>query len=61
MQVVGAFMTINVSWYNMEKYQLKWLRVFSCIERTWIQVLCMSFVCYLIYYYFNNKVFDNDE
>jgi len=28
MRVVGAFMTLNSNLYNMEKYQLKWLRVF---------------------------------
>jgi len=27
----------------------------------WVQVVCMSFMCYLISYYFNDKVLDHDE
>jgi len=41
-------MTLNVDKGDMEKYQLKWLRVLNCMERTWVQVLCMLIVCYLI-------------
>ena len=47
-------MTLNVIWYDVEKYQLKWLRVLDLCERTWVQVLGMPIVCYLIYYYFDN-------
>ena len=41
MQVVGAFMVINVSLYDVEKYQVKWLRVLDYAERTWIRILCV--------------------
>jgi len=54
-------MAFNADFYDVEKYYLKWLRVLDNVERTWFQVLCMSFVCYLIDYYFNNnKMFDHN-
>jgi len=28
-------------------------------ERTWVQVLCMSFVCYLIIIVFNNNMLEH--
>jgi len=46
MQVVGVFMIVNASFYDVKKYQLKWFIVFDSIERTWVRVLCMQFVCY---------------
>ena len=39
-------MAINVVCYDVEKYQLKWLRVLSYVERTWVRVLWMLIVCY---------------
>ena len=48
MRVMRAFMVINSNMYDMEKYLLKWLRVLYMCERTWVQVLCMPFICYLI-------------
>jgi len=41
-------MTLNVNWYDVEKYWLKWLRVLDLCERTWVQVLCLPILCYLI-------------
>ena len=41
-------MAFNGDCYDMEKYQLKWLRVLSLCERTQVRVLCMSFMSYLI-------------
>ena len=49
-------MTLDVDYCDMEKYYLKWLRVLSYVERTCVQVLCMSFMCYLMDYYFNNML-----
>ena len=34
-------MTLNYGWYDVEKYQLKWLRVLWLCESTWVRVLCM--------------------
>ena len=34
-------MALNVNFYDVKKYQFKWVRVLSCVERTWVQVLCM--------------------
>ena len=34
-------MTLNYGWYDVEKYQFKWLRVLCLCERTWVRVLCM--------------------
>ena len=39
-------MALNVDCYDVEKYQLKWLKVLGYAKRTWVRVLCMSFVCY---------------
>jgi len=36
MRVGGAFMALNIDYCDMEKYKLKWLRVLSCCERTWV-------------------------
>ena len=41
-------MALNINPHDMEKYQLKWLRVLYICERTWVQVLYMLIVCYLI-------------
>ena len=41
-------MTLNYGWYDVEKYQLKWLKVLWLYERTWVRVLCVSIVCYLL-------------
>ena len=30
-------------------------------ERTWVQVPCMSFMCYLNYYYYFNNVLGHEE
>jgi len=48
MWIVGVFMALNVDKGDVEKYQLKWLRVLSCVERTWVWVFCMPIMCYLI-------------
>ena len=48
MWVVRVFMTIDVSLYDVEQYQLKWLRV-------------LDYVDYLMDYYFNNNMLDHDE
>jgi len=37
MRVVGAFMALNVDWYDVEN------------ERTWVWVLCVLIVCYFNY------------
>ena len=59
MQLVEAFMVFNVKVYDVEKYQLKWLRVLS-VERTWVQVLYMPL--YTIYFIiiFNNMLDYNE-
>ena len=36
-------MAFNVVCYDVEKYQLKGLRVHSYVERTWVRVICMLF------------------
>ena len=41
-------MTLNYGQYDVEKYQLKWLRVLWLYERIWVRVLCVSIVCYLL-------------
>jgi len=50
--VVEAFMTITADFYNVEKYSLKWLGVLVCVERTWVQVLCMPNWVYFNYVLF---------
>ena len=48
-------MTLNYGWYDLAKYQFKWLRVFWLCERNWVRVLCMlTFV--LLFYYLNYEV-----
>ena len=44
MQVGRTFMVFNSNLFNVEKYQLNWLRVLNLCERTWVQVLCMIFM-----------------
>jgi len=39
-------MALNIDYGDVEKYQLNWLRVLGCFERTWVWVLCMPFMCY---------------
>jgi len=30
--VVGTLIALNVNWYGVEKYKLKWLRVLDCVR-----------------------------
>jgi len=47
MWVVGTLMSLNVNWYDVEEG--------TCLcKRTWVRVLCMTFMCCLSYYYFDN-------
>ena len=39
-------MAFNVVYYDVEKYQLKWLRVLWMCESIWVRVLYMLIVCY---------------
>ena len=48
MQVIEAFMALISDWYDVEKYQLKLLTILGFCERTWVQVICMPIMCYLI-------------
>jgi len=57
MWVWETFMTLKVNLHDVEKYLFKWLRVFRLCERTWVRVLSMPIVCYLIQYYFYNIIF----
>ena len=42
-------MTLNDEEYDVEKYQLIWLRVLDWCERTWVQVLCVLTLSYFRY------------
>ena len=49
MQVVGAFKAFNVDCYDVEKYQLKWLRVLDCVKELGFKsYVCQLDVIYLI-------------
>jgi len=45
-------MAFNVDLYDVEKYYFKWLRLLGCVERTWVQFLCMPLVykfnCFIV-------------
>ena len=43
MQVVGAFKKFNAECYDVEKYQLKWLKVLGCVNGLGFE----SYVCQL--------------
>jgi len=50
MQVVGAFMALNIVWWDVEKYKLKWLRVLECVRglgfNSYVCHVCV--VCFII-------------
>jgi len=54
MWVVGAFMALNIDYYGVEKYYVKWLRVLWLCETTWVQVLGMPIVCIWFIIIFDN-------
>ena len=57
MWVREDFMALNTNFHDVEKYYLKWLRVLWLCDRTWVWVLSMPNVCYLILL-FSDEMFE---